>query len=251
MRGTDWKLVGRKAIARNLSDIAAMGGFPVACIACAQFRPDMSMHHVSNLLDGLVSMSDAHRCPLVGGDTSIHASSQTPFSISVAVVGRAGPSERIVTRSGARVGDGLFVTGTLGGSFGDGFGRHLHFEPRLAAAHDLIDSLGERLTAMMDVSDGLGVDGGRLANASRVHIEIESSAIPCSAGCTIAQAIRDGEDYELLFTARGDVPTFAAGVPVTRIGSVARAGDDCGTIRMHQDGVWIDIVAEGWDHHSS
>jgi thiamine-monophosphate kinase len=127
---------------------------------------------------------------IVGGETS---RTDGPLSISVSITG-AVEKDRWVSREGGRVGDELFVTGALGGSIR---GKHLRFIPRVHEARWLTQQY--RIRAMMDLSDGLGADLPRLARASGVDFEIDEAAIPRSRGCSIEQAISDGEDYELLF----------------------------------------------------
>ncbi len=251
LRGTDWALVGRKALTRNLSDVAAMGAAPVACVACVQFRPDMTLADVSRLLDGLVATATAYGCPLIGGDTSIHSSADHPFTIAVAITAALAPGQLPFTRCTARPGDDVFVTGSLGGSLGGGHGSHLTFEPRLALAREL-RALHERaqlrITSMMDLSDGLGRDATRLAHASGVHIALHRDAIPASPGCSVASAMADGEDYELLFTASpndGSIPQQLAQVSIATIGSVHAV--DPG----HPAGAFMDgasLEQEGWNH---
>jgi thiamine-monophosphate kinase len=131
--------------------------------------------------------------------------------------------ECCVLRSGGRPGDAVYVTGRLGGSIG---GRHLNFRPRVAEARWLVESF--RPTAMMDLSDGVGADLPRLADASGCGYALWRDQIPKSRGCTVEQALGDGEDYELLFTMtdamtsdletqwRADFPKL----PLTRIGEL-------------------------------
>lgn len=172
--------------------------------------------------------------------------------LSVSVIGLPHEQRGPVLRSGARAGDSLYVTGLLGGSLDSstGLGRHLTFEPRLTEARWLCDIFGDQLRAMMDVSDGLGRDAGRLAKASGVRIEIESAAIPRGRGITDwRRAASDGEDHELLFAlapqARPPASCPATGTPITRIGTLI-AGSGC-FIRT-PDGTLIDAAELGWDH---
>ncbi|MDA0802697.1 MAG: thiamine-phosphate kinase [Planctomycetota bacterium] len=257
LRGTDWRLVGRKALARNLSDVAAMGAEPVACLACAQFRPDMSLDDVGAILDGITALAQATACPLIGGDTSIHAAESTPMSLAVTVLARLAAGARPFTRCGAQPGDRVWVTGHLGGSLGNGYGRHLTFEPRLGVAMELRrrhDAGNISIHSMIDVSDGLGRDAARLAHASGVHLAIDPATLPITPGCDERQALSDGEDYELLFTAPAsvEIEPSVAGVLVTPIGH-AREVDDthpAGAFvpdRRHL-GRLIDISELGFDH---
>ncbi len=257
LRGTDWSLVGRKALTRNLSDVAAMGATPLACVACAQFRPDMSLDDVGSLLDGLVSTASSFGCPLLGGDTSIHSSLNHPFTIAVTITAALAPGQSPFTRCTAQPGDDVFVSGTLGGSFGDGHGSHLTFTPRVALASAL-RTLHERgtlrITSMMDLSDGLGRDAARLAHASNVHLALDRDAIPASPRSSLHSALADGEDYELLFTtATGSaVPLALREVPITHIGRVHAVDtshpEGAFLLVGTRDGERVNLEHEGWDH---
>ena len=121
--------------------------------------------------------------------------SQTPgpIAISISITG-AVERDRWVSRSGGKAGDDLFVTGRLGGSLA---GKHLRFLPRIHEARWLTERFA--IHAMMDLSDGLGADLPRLARASKLGFEIDQTALPRTRGCSVEQAISDGEDYELLF----------------------------------------------------
>lgn len=253
---TPINLIARKAIARAVSDIAAMAGRPTAALAAAMIPAGYP--HADVLFDAAARWAKHWGCPLVGGDIAGVARAQEGgrLALSITVVGEPHESRGPVLRSGARVGDLVFVTGEIGGSFDakTGGGRHLTFEPRVAEARWLAESLGERLHAMMDISDGLGMDAGRIAAASGVRIDIDGGAIPLSpavggAGGNWSRAIRDGEDYELLFTCDpgASVPQEipGTGTPVTRIGVVA-PGRGCFVKGV--DGRVIDVSAMGFEH---
>lgn len=235
-------LIARKAIARPLSDLAAAAGTPLAALAAAQLPPDYP--HADDLFDALASHARAFGCPLVGGD--IAAGAGPLLSLSITVVGLPHPSRGPVLRSGARPGDRVYVTGALGNSFGDGFGKHLSFTPRLAEARALADALGQNLHAMMDISDGVGLDTDRLARASGVAIDLTLEHLPVSPGATPNGALRDGEDYELLFAAAGPLPPLGPGftTPITRIGTVL-PGE--GAFVLTSDGRRTPASALGWN----
>jgi len=251
-RDTPWRLVGRKAVARNISDIAAMAARPLVCVASVAMPRGTETARALELFDGLRSMAEAYGCPLVGGDTGSHAGVDDPLVVSVAVIADTPPGRGPIRRAGARVGDGLFVTGELGGSWRpDGGGRHLSFKPRLSEATELVERLGVDLHAMIDLSDGLGRDAARLAEASGVRARIDASSLPCAEGCDWRRAVGDGEDYELLFAApEGRVPQRLGDTPVTRIGSVivASAPGEAPLAEIVVDGVAHDIGAFGWEH---
>ncbi len=239
---TPLDLIARKAIARAVSDVAAMGGSPTVAL-CAAVLPANYLH-ADQLFDAAAKWAIHFGCPLVGGDIATLAA-PGPLVLSITILAKPHASRGPVLRSAARVGDHVFVTGHLGNSLASG--RHLTFEPRLREASWLCDVLGQRLHAMMDLSDGLGRDAGRLALASGVRLEIDASSIPRNIDCpTWQRAVADGEDYELLFTAAGDVPAHcqATGAPITRIGTVV-AGT--GAVATASRGV-VDISTMGWDH---
>lgn len=222
--GEDWHLVARKAVARSISDIAAMGGTPSWALATGALPPTMPQAEAERLTLALHHWAKHWSCPIVGGDI---AATDGPVVITVTAIGIAHPSRGPVLRSTAKPGDIVYVTGRLGGSFTSG--RHLTFEPRIIEARWLCDTLGTNLTAMMDLSDGLGLDATRLAKASNVRIQIDAASIPAnddSGGAPLSwqHAAGDGEDYELLLTASpsASVPSTCplTGTPITRIGHV-------------------------------
>ena len=182
--------VGWKAMARGLSDFAAMSAVPESALVTLIAPASTPADWVTQLYRGLSKAAAMFEVAIVGGETS---RTDGPIAISVSLTGSVEPG-RYVTRSGGRAGDELFVTGRLGGSLG---GRHLTFTPRIAESRWLTQHV--RVHAMMDLSDGLGADLPRLAAASGVGFEVDEAALPRNRGCTIEQAIGDGEDYELLF----------------------------------------------------
>ncbi len=237
--GTAIDLIARKAVARSVSDIAAMGGRPTWATATAVLPPGFT--RADELFDRMAHWAGVWGCPLVGGDLATHHSPKHPLTLTVTIAGV--PERGPVTRSGARVGDGVYVTGLLGGSLDSG--RHLTFDPRVHEAAGLVGVLGDRLHAMIDLSDGLGRDAGRLAAASGVRVEIDAAALPMHPGVLDWNAaMGDGEDYELCFCAEGAVPDAIEGVPITRVGTVV-AGSGCVVEAL---GERHDVSALGWDH---
>ena len=179
---TPLDLVGRKAVTRSLSDVAAMAGKPVALVAAVTLPPDFGHDRATALFDAMHRTAQRYACPLVGGDIAVFRDASARLVCSVAVLAEPGPGGA-VTRSGARAGDVIAVTGRLGGSVqADGLGRHLTFEPRLKEAAILAETLGNRLHAMIDISDGLGRDASHVAELSGGRIEIDAERIPCSEG---------------------------------------------------------------------
>jgi len=235
-------LIARKAIARSVSDIAAMGGRPTCALAAASLPADCRF--ADDLFDSMARWAQHWTCPLVGGDIATTAG---PVVLSVTALGEPHAVRGPVLRSGARAGDGVYVTGALGGSLASG--RHLTFEPRLAVAAALCGALGGRLRAMIDLSDGHGRDAGRVAVASGVRIALDAASLPLHDGVTDwRSAAADGEDYELLFTAEGAAPGNVAGVTITRIGVVLEGR---GCVVRTPDGAEIDAGDLGWDHGAS
>jgi thiamine-monophosphate kinase len=215
------ELIGWKAVARPVSDFAAMSGVPQFALVTLIVPSGRSVAWVKRLYRGIDKAAGAFDVAVVGGETS---NIKGPAVISVSVTGFV-EKNRWVGRAGGKPGDELFVTGRLGGSLR---GHHLKFVPRLAESRWLTKNF--RVHAMMDLSDGLGSDLPRLARASKVGFEIDREALPCNPRCTIAQAISDGEDYELLFaiSPQDSAPLPSRwrkkfpNVPLTRIGQLNR-----------------------------
>jgi thiamine-monophosphate kinase len=195
--------IGRKALGRCLSDIAAMAGTPTAALITLALPPDFDPEFVQAVYGGVNALARQHEVAIVGGETTTNSDSTL---ISVALIGFV-QRGKCVLRSGAEAGDAIFVTGELGGSLS---GRHLEFEPRLTEARWLAQNFS--IHAMVDISDGLAGDLKHLLKASRVGAELLSAAIPISreakrayrdkisAKPPLLAALTDGEDFELLFT---------------------------------------------------
>jgi len=182
--------VGWKAMARPLSDFAAVSGLPEFALVTLIAPATTALRWTTDLYRGLEKAARAFDVAIVGGETS---RTDGPVALSVSVAGRV-EKHRWVSRSGGKAGDELFVTGRLGGSIR---GKHLRFIPRIHESRWLTKHF--RIHAMIDLSDGLGADLPRLASASKRGFEIDEASLPRTRGCTIWQAISDGEDYELLF----------------------------------------------------
>jgi thiamine-monophosphate kinase len=195
--------VGHKAIARCLSDIAAMGGRPESAVVTLGLPSERAASWAEAVYSGLTALAAKYRVALVGGETT--ACPEHAF-ISVALLGSV-DAGRAVLRSGARSGDAIFVTGELGGSL---TGKHLTFEPRLEEAQWL--SRQFEIHSMIDLSDGLAEDLRHVLQASGVGAELLAEAVPISRAAKVAArqshgtksaltaALSDGEDFELLFT---------------------------------------------------
>jgi thiamine-monophosphate kinase len=213
--------VGRKAIARCLSDMAAMAAEPREALVTLAIPPSTSAGWVRNFYRGASRIARQFATCLVGGET---AASLNSIFVSVAMTGRVkkpGP----ITRSGGQPGDALLVTGQLGGSIR---GHHLDFTPRISEARWLASNFTPH--AMMDVSDGLASDLPRLARASGCGWSLDESRLPLSAGSTTREALCDGEDYELLLALPPEAataclrkwPQVFPRVPLTMIGALTK-----------------------------
>ncbi|HUE40717.1 MAG TPA: thiamine-phosphate kinase [Chthoniobacterales bacterium] len=186
----DPTLIGWKAMMRPLSDFAAISGVPEFALITLIVPAAKSTSWVKKLYRGLERAAARFAVVIVGGETSATRGSA---AISVGVSGFVERKCR-VSRAGGKRDDDLFVTGKLGGSLR---GKHLRFVPRIKESRWLTKNF--RVHAMMDLSDGLGVDLPRLAKASDLGFKIEKESLPLTRGATIRNAISDGEDYELLF----------------------------------------------------
>jgi thiamine-monophosphate kinase len=229
---------GWKALARGLSDIAAMGGTPRFCLLSLALAPWTDTRWIDRFYTGLLRLAEREGAPLIGGDLG-HAEK---LAADIVVCG-AVPRGKALRRDGARAGDAVYVSGRLGGSAlglatgkGASWKRHLRPEPRLALGR----FLQGHATAAMDLSDGLSLDLQRLCAASGLTAEI--TAPPPFPGASLDQALHGGEDYELLFTARDPIPATFDGIPLTRIGTMRRG--DPGAVLL--DGA--PLPALGYDH---
>lgn len=193
----DPRRIGHKALAVNLSDIAAMGGrAESAYVNLALPRSLCRSDFLDPLYEGMEQLAKRFAVAIAGGDTNIW---EGPLVLSVTVIGSAHPKGAIL-RSGAKAGDAIFVTGPLGGSIS---GHHLDFIPRLHEARMLMDAFNPH--GMIDVSDGLGKDLRVIADQSGVGAVLQRSALPLRSGVTEAEkALTDGEDFELCFTLAED-----------------------------------------------
>ena len=183
--------VGWKAMMRPLSDFAATSALPQFALITLIASKETEVDWVRKFYRGLRKAAVRSKVSIVGGETS---SIRGPIAISVSVVGFV-EKDRWVSRHGGKVGDDLFVTGVLGGATRR---KHLQFVPRIAESRWLTKNF--LIHAMMDLSDGLGVDLPRFVRASKVGFEIEMENLPLNRGAKIGNAISEGEDYELLFT---------------------------------------------------
>lgn len=207
--------VGHKALARCLSDVAAMAGTPTAALITIALPKNFDVAFVEGIYAGIGALARKHDVAIAGGETTTNPDR---ILISVALIGLVSRGKAVL-RSGAEAGDAIFVTGELGGSLA---GRHLEFVPRLDEGRWLAENFA--IHAMIDLSDGLAGDLRHILKASRVGAELLTTSIPVSRQAKLASkaessakppvlaALTDGEDFELLFTvaAKDAVPLLDA-----------------------------------------
>jgi len=248
---TSAELAGRKAVAVNLSDLAAMGCRPTAAfVSIAVPKLAESKRLLAELYRGIQSLSDQYNFTIAGGDTN---SWKGPFAINVCMTGEPF-GDRSILRSGARPGDTLLVTGPLGGSLASG--RHLLFEPRLKESEWLTTHCD--VHAVMDISDGLAIDLHRMMTASDTGATLTAEQIPVHNDVSsqlpakerLNAALSDGEDFELLIAmpqkaaavARQSIPT---GCRLTVVGHVT---EERGCRIVNESGQTSELPATGWQH---
>lgn len=231
---TDAVKVGRKALARGLSDVAAMGGIACSALITLGLSPARGAEWAEKVYTGLRSLALEYGVTVTGGETT---RSPGHCFLSVSLIGHV-ERGRAVLRSGARPGDAIFVTGELGGSFA---GKHLEFQPRLREARWLCDHFS--LHSMIDLSDGLASDLRHVLQASSTGAELLTDAIPVSRAAKeatknradgntpLTAALTDGEDYELLFSLAGSdavavMDGWKAEFPDVRLGCIGKMTAD-------------------------
>jgi thiamine-monophosphate kinase len=260
----DWhspEVVGRRCLTRGLSDIAAMGGEPVAIFLSLALPRSLPQRWVDDFMDGLLKLAAEFHVPLAGGDI---AQSTSGVLADIIVIGSV-PRGRGILRSTARPGDRIYVTGELGGAAaalaalrkrsrgkvrpGD-YVRHFHPVPRVAIGRFLRER--KLASSMIDLSDGLSTDLAHICDESRVGARIEARAIPRATVGSPARtvglqlALHGGEDYELLFTVPSTkrVPANILGIGITPIGEITRAR----RLILVRDAVRAQLVPRGWEH---
>jgi thiamine-monophosphate kinase len=267
--------VGHRTLARGLSDIAAMGARPVAAFLSLGLPRELTVARgrrpawVDRFLAGFLALADSHRTPLAGGDLA-----ESSVAVADIVLLGAVPQRKALLRSGARPGDHLYVTGSLGGSStglallreraapishaavadpksDNPLAPHLWPQPRIAQGLWL--RRNRVATAAIDLSDGLSTDLFHLCAESGVSAVIDAAALPLHPGATAERALHGGEDYELLFAARPTtaLPRRIAGVAVTRIGTIAtRHSGKPAVVLIGESGLRSPLHPGGWQHFS-
>jgi thiamine-monophosphate kinase len=282
----DWhspESAGHRALARGLSDLAAMGARPVAAflslglpreLAEPQNGRAWSTSWVARFLDGLLALAATHETPLAGGDLS-----ETPIPLADVVLIGSVPAGKALLRSTARPGNLLYVTGSLGGaaaalsrlarlaerSEGKSARRkppripknleavlapHLYPQPRIAQGLWL--QRRSIATAAIDLSDGLSTDLAHLCEESHVAAEVNAALLPIHPAADLSQALNGGEDYELLFSAAPGtpVPKRIAGVPITRIGRILETRLNHSAVTLLTPRGPRPMKPQGWEHFS-
>ena len=196
VEGTDFRLrdspylIGRKALAVSISDIAACAGLPRYCLVSLGLPKNTSVEFIDKLLKGILDLAKKYKINLVGGDLS----RARQLTIDISMLGIV-EKKYLCLRSKARVGDIIFVTGELGGSI---LVKHLRFTPRLKEARFLVKNFP--VNAMIDISDGLTQDLGHILKESAKGAIIYADLIPVNKQASLKDALYMGEDFELLFT---------------------------------------------------
>jgi thiamine-monophosphate kinase len=264
--------VGHRCLTRGLSDIAAMGGTPLAAFLSLALPADVPQQWVDGFTRGFLRLARRFKTPLAGGDTA-----QSPGGIlaDIVVLGSV-PRGKAVLRSGARVGDDIYVTGSLGaglavlrqlqsGAVSPRKGnrersgarssaaeqKHFYPTPRLAVGRWLREH--GLASAMIDISDGLSTELRHICHESKVGAWIAQAAVPIAPGAKLEEALHGGDEYELLFTATADrhdrIPGRIAGTPIHWLGTITRS-----------PGVWLvtadmksrqELLPLGWEHFRS
>jgi thiamine-monophosphate kinase len=252
--------VGHRCLARGLSDIAAMGGEPIAAFLSLALPRQLLQSWVKRFLQGLLQLANHHHVTLAGGDI---AQSASGVLADIVVLGSV-PQGKAILRSGARPGDRIYVTGQLGSSAAAldelfsgrkkklrvaDYPRHFFPAPRVEVGRFLREK--NLACAMIDTSDGLSTDLGNICEESRLGAVLQANAIPRAfvAGKKVDMhfALHGGEDYELLFTARPRtrIPATIKGVPITEIGRVTSGKD----IRLARPDKQTETLRQqGWQH---
>jgi thiamine-monophosphate kinase len=257
--------VGHRCLARGLSDIAAMGGHPLASFLSLALPVDLPQRWADGFVKGLLRLARRYHVPLAGGDVS----SAALIAADIIVLGSV-PRGRALLRSGASPGDAIYVTGALGasaaairylqtvrpgsstreprvGDQGHKFPAHFFPEPRIAAGRVLREC--RLASACIDLSDGLSTDLSHICEESGVGAVVYAASVPVAKGATLELALHGGEDYELLFTSAARVPREVAGVRVTRIGEIVPArGRACHMWLADERGRQTRLRPRGWEH---
>ncbi|MDD2671356.1 MAG: thiamine-phosphate kinase [Syntrophales bacterium] len=238
------ELVGRKLLARNLSDIAAMGGTARYCLVAAGFAPECGEEWLRRFFEGILGLAAEYKVAMIGGDLSSTLSESVS---SLTILGEVRESI-VLTRGGARPGDLLFATGAFGRSLATG--HHLTFRPRCSEGAWIAER--RFADAMIDVSDGLLLDAWRICRSSGTALRIDFEAVPRRTGETeLREALTDGEDYELLFSVPAEKAAALEREWPFRETTISHIGVFVAAERSEvqgPDGIPIPMKGAGFDH---
>ncbi len=235
--------IGRKAMAVNLSDIAAMAGIPKYAVVAVGLPGNLRASYAMDILRGMKDIARRFHVEIVGGDTN----QSDKIILSVTLTGEV-EANKAVRRSGAKNGDWIFVSGALGGSYASK--KHLRFVPQIKLAQELSHFV--RLNAMMDISDGLYSDLGHICKESHVGAVLMWAQIPLSnARVTLEAALTEGEDFELLFTVsdKDARKILSSRVFRYKVYPVGRITDEhAGIHLLDERGRRLHLKKKGFDH---
>ncbi|MBW8016362.1 MAG: thiamine-phosphate kinase [Planctomycetes bacterium] len=239
---------GYKAMAASLSDCAAMATIPVCAVVAVALPVKTPPEALMDLHKGIVAAGSMFGCYLVGGDITAWAGDGR-FAINVTMLSKPGGCLP-VRRSGAKVGDIVCVTGTLGGAIKD---KHLHFTPRVEEALRMTEIV--TINSMMDISDGISTDLKRICDKSGVGVTLDGRDVPLSMAAMesddpLGAAMNDGEDFELLFTLSPKgygklIDEWDLATPISNIGVIRK---ETGISMVMKDGSVVEVVPKGYDH---
>ncbi len=242
---TSLNLIGRKCVAASISDIAAMCGVPKYVIISIVAPRSFALDDLKKLYEGMVAISDAYSCSIIGGDFISH---DGPLTINVTILGLA-KQDQLRFRFDTEVNDSIFVSGTLGGSRD---GHHLTFEPRVELG--LILGGNQAVHSLTDITDGLVLDLHSILTSGNYGATLLESEIPTSPHLAndksaVSAALYDGEDFELLFTAssdyQGHLENKSGDVVITRIGYI---NQDPEFLLMTDSGDTTQLDVRGYSH---
>lgn len=245
-----WRAAGRKAMAVNLSDCAAMACRPVAALLCVALNDDLSEQDALEIAIGATEEAARYACPIVGGDTN---SWRAPTAIAVTIAARPATKYGPIKRADAKPSDDIYLTGPVGGSI---LGRHMEFEPRIELAAQLAERLP--IHAMIDISDGVAIDLHRLCESSGVGAAIDATALETvthddarrlaqqTGKPPLDHALFDGEDFELIVVIPPDQDAVAAQFPtLQKIGTIR---PDRNLMLRQPDHGETPLPRRGWEH---
>ena len=237
-----------KAMAASLSDCAAMATVPICAVAAVALPVEFGTDELKRIHAGITVAGGRFDCTLIGGDITKWKEASDRFAINITMLSKSSGYHSPVRRSGAKVGDVICVTGSLGGSLA---GKHLHFTPRVHEA--LAMTKVAQIGAMMDITDGLSADLNRICMQSKVGATLEMEKLPISDAAKKTDdpyyaVFNDGEDFELLFTLAEEEYKKLEPLSDVQITQIGKITDSMKMQALWEDGRIVDIKAGGYDH---